>query len=676
MLRASILVVVLAGCIRAPARLDVAALVAQRGPIEARHDLEIRIVNDPRDLQAHLALAALAEQQQRPSQAIAVLEHVIVVGGPIGTRWHADDRARLARLVLARGQERLARGAPTALADLERARSLGAVVGDDDLGAARVALAVVELRHVDAAVRARGKRRFAATTDQAVPDLVVRGASDRATPAQRGAFGVWLWSAGARRAAWEELDAWHASKLADPELTTAYLDARAWWQPIWSGEAPVPDAADLVGPERCRLVACRARDIAGDADAERAFVGSPHPRIADPIDAAAVIAIALRDSVRTGEGFGRAIARHVDLVALAGSDPQHPFPEVARQARAVFARLIGSAAPIPTDAELATADERTAAAAARALAGLPIGDSDVVAQLAASDTPDAPAADATASDVDDPLATAVAAAVARVLPRGANGVAIARIVAGYRRDPAIADRLARDAVAESDDAALGEALVGATFDALGDPARARTAWQAAVDAAAEPRFQAGLALAIARAGDGDAALVAATAAAAASGDPAVVWLAVARALAGVGKPVHAIEAARYAIELADAGVAIGALDVAAAASRVLGRDAQADAFAARRAKLSPEVAPNDDDPTDAIAAVAAYRRFQTATTIARLWVASRWSRADAASRVALLAALEPSDARRTVIRAELVRLAGGADAESVRLVLDALRAER
>src|SRR6185436_11931608 len=118
------------------------------------------------------------------------------------------------------------------------------------------------------------------------------------------------------------------------------------------------------------------------------------------------------------------------------------------------------------------------------------------------------------------------------------------IAVAYRRDPAIAERLGRDGVAGATDAAAMHATLGALFDALGDPARARAEWQAAVDASPEPRFVRGLAEAQARQGDPDAALISATTAAAASGDAAVVWTSVARLLALAGKYVHALEAAR------------------------------------------------------------------------------------------------------------------------------------
>ncbi|HLL22083.1 MAG TPA: hypothetical protein VK427_08125, partial [Kofleriaceae bacterium] len=83
-----LLVAALAGTacgVTAPARVDLAALVKRLGPIDARHELELRIVKDPKDVAALLALAKLAEDQGRPSQALTALDAVVQLGGPVGT---------------------------------------------------------------------------------------------------------------------------------------------------------------------------------------------------------------------------------------------------------------------------------------------------------------------------------------------------------------------------------------------------------------------------------------------------------------------------------------------------------------------------------------------------------------------------------------------------------------
>src|ERR1041385_8321388 len=95
------------------------------GEADARFELQARVLADPRDVQARLGLAELDDKTGRPSDAIEQLETVEHLGGPIGTRWHASDRERFGRLLLARGRARLARGAASALADLERAGALG-----------------------------------------------------------------------------------------------------------------------------------------------------------------------------------------------------------------------------------------------------------------------------------------------------------------------------------------------------------------------------------------------------------------------------------------------------------------------------------------------------------------------------------------------------------------------
>ncbi|MGE3455411.1 MAG: hypothetical protein AB7O24_09900, partial [Kofleriaceae bacterium] len=421
----------LIGCgVRAPAPIDVPALIRERGAVEARRDLEIRILEDERDVQARLALAAVDDKLARPAAAIEQLEVVAALGGPAGTRWHDDDRLRLARLLAVRGRSRLARAAPSALADLMRARELGAQVGARELLQARAALATAKLLHVDGKLRAAGRAELAALAATEIADSSWLGARTAATAEQRGRFGAWLWLRGARRAAWDELAAWRRASLVESgPIADAYVAAHAWWTP---------------------------------------------PRVATPRSEAAA--------------------------------PTPRFP------------------PAPTQR---------------------------------------------ADDLADPLAAGLDRYVHARL--GADVPSVAAIASGWRRDGAIADRHARELVARSADGALGNAIVGAAFEALGDPARARQAWSAAVEASPEPAFQRAYAQAVARAGDPDAALIHATTAAAASGDPAVVWIAVARDLERVGSHVHALEAARSAIDLASGETITDALDVAIEASRALGR---------------------------------------------------------------------------------------------------------
>ncbi len=693
----------LAGCaVRAPAAIDVDTLLRARGPVEARRELEIRVTGDRRDVAGRLALATLAERLHRPSEAIAALEEVIALGGPLGVRWHDEDRARLARLIAARGRVRLARGAQTAHADLARARALGAVVTDDELRQARAAGAIAVLRHSDAETRASGRRTLAALVADpaagAVAEQVWVGARPDATAAQRGALGAWLWAQGAKRAAWDELAAWSAATRAprDPALQEAYLVAARWWLPL---DRPGPAAAELVGVGRCAFGGCVPREVVGSEVLERAYLAAPvPPPVREPTDVAALVSITLHQTLRGEAAWGPAIAARVELAAFVEPAELARLPAFAQP---MIARLVGRRVAAPSAGD--TPSQRLVIAAVRVLDGASstdLGDDAVYAaalrRIAASAGGMAAggmAAGGTAAGGTAAGGTA-AGGMAAVTPGEARAVAAARhaavtlgvsledpdgevlglraIAAAFLRDPEIADRLGREAVACAPDAAVMHATLGALFDGLGDPARVRAAWQAAVDASAEPAFERGLAEAQARQGDGDAALITATAAAAASGDPAVVWAAVARGLVASGRDVHALDAARSAIDLAGPETLAGALDAAIRASRALGRDAQAARLAAQRARLVGGAAPRDGDPTDVEAALAAYQAQASDAALARLWVASRWSPRDVAVRVALRAAIT-DPARAQAVRDELVELAGDRDPEVRRAAVAALR---
>ena len=656
--------------VRAPAPVDVDALLRARGSIEARRDLVIRVTNDPRDVGARLALAELAERIARPSEAIEVLEVVVALGGPLGTRWHDADRARLARLIAARGRARLARGAASAESDLLRARSLGAAIGDDELRRARIAGAIAALRHSDAEVRAAGRRVLAADAGE---DDARLGARPGASPEQRGRFGVWLWRQGARRAAWDELAAWHAlaAPPRDGDLEEVYLVAARWWMPL---DRPGVPEGELTGAMRCAFAPCSPRAVAGDDARERAYLLAPlAPPVHDPEDAAALVVITLHQALRGEASWGAALAARIDLAAFAAPSQLAAVPGFAQP---VIARLVGRDAAAPPPGDGAPADQRLVIAAERELAGA--GAAEVAGLVDGAPYADALRAIAAprapfAGDARDARAEAAARHASLVVP-GTAVEPLRAIAAGFARDPAIADRFAGEAIAGASDAAAMQATLGALYDALGDPARARAAWQSAVDASPEPVFLRGLAEAQARQGDADAALVSATSAAAASGDPAGVWTAVAGALIGSGRYVHALDAARSAIDLAGPEALAAALDAAIAASRALGRDAQADALAARRARIAAVGgALGDRDPTDARAALDDHRRRPSAATIARLWVASRWNPREVELRAALLAATPTGDPRHAVIVAELVELAGDRDLALGRDAAAALR---
>src|SRR5690606_4190457 len=124
--------------------------------------------------------------------------------------------------------------------------------------------------------------------------------------------------------------------------------------------------------------------------------------------------------------------------------------------------------------------------------------------------------------------------------------------------------------------------------------------------------------------------------------PAVIWNAVCAALLSAQQHVDALTAARTALDLAGPDELPRSLDLALELSKILGRTAQADALGVQRAQLANTLAPQG---SESLAALAEHRANPTAVTVAGLWVASRSHPRDAELRAALLAALEPDDAR-------------------------------
>lgn len=635
------------------------AMVRAKGAVAARQDLEVRVLDSPRDVQARLALARLADREKRPAQALAELEAVIRIGGPLGTRWHDEDRAVFARLLAARGRARLARGSAAALEDLERAKEYGAAIEGREIERARAAVAIAQLRHVDAKERARGQATLATLAGTPIADPSWLGAKADPVPRDRGEFGVWLWEHGAKRAAYEALRSWHETTGAKTgPLQDAYLRALAWWTPI---DLPPPPSADLIGPERCRFAGaprCGPGEALEDPAAALALITAPVSAGGDA-DAGAWMAITLGTALRGEAGWGESIARHADLATLAPTT-------IPPYARAAAARLHGKRDTGLTDAALAdlSPGRRLVVAAGRVLDG----ESPARVRAALGPLEGSPEGIALLRILEPPrpagFADPFTAALGAYLHvQKLAAIPVAELVTAYHRNPARADALATDTVASAVDPAPVQAALGAVFDALGDPARARLAYQAAVDASPEPAYIAGLAEAMARANDPDAALIQATTAAAASGDPAVIWVRLSRALDEHERHVHALEAARTAIDLAGPDMIGPALDAAIAASRTLRRDAQVAALIERRRMVAAPVRIDRgiDDPTDGTAALAAAPKLPAVLAIARLWIASRWNPRDVRVRIALLEAIAADDPRRTTIVTELVALAGDRD---------------
>ncbi len=220
-----------------------------------RVDRVSRVLADPRDAAAHLALAAYDDAHGMPGEALAQLQVVENLGGPLGVRWHDEDRARMARLLVARATARVGRGAPSGLADLEHAKRLGANVADIDLAAAKRAVAIAELRHVDAEERAKGRALLTTLPDA---DGTWRGARPNATPDEHGRFGAWLWTVGARREAYEQLATWHRTSSEPGPIRDAFDAASAWWSGTGAPTTPEAAAAPAVldpGHDDPRIVA-------------------------------------------------------------------------------------------------------------------------------------------------------------------------------------------------------------------------------------------------------------------------------------------------------------------------------------------------------------------------------------------------------------------------------------
>ena len=235
---------------------------------------------------------------------------------------------------------------------------------------------------------------------------------------------------------------------------------------------------------------------------------------------------------------------------------------------------------------------------------------------------------------------------------------LVRVARAFRRDPAIAERLGRDVILHATDSTIARATIAAVFDALGDPARARTLWLGASIESDESAIVAGYAAAAARAGDGDAALVVATSAAASSGDPAVVWIDVARALLRGNRTIDALTALRSAVDLAGANTLPDALELASETSRLVGRTEQADRFAAQRAQLSP---PASGHAAQRVELAELAQHTPNASVLAAAWVGTRGDPHDVELRAALVAALEPDDPRRATLENELVLLSADRD---------------
>jgi hypothetical protein len=560
--------------------------------------LEIRVVDSPREPRLRLALAELEERRERPAAALDQLEVAAALGGPFGSRLGAADRARLGRLLAARGAERAARGVPSAPADLDRAAVLGIDVDPAIRRAAGFGAALADLRQSDAELRARGRQRLAAlaAANPGDPRLAAADVAAAIAAGRRGDVaraGVWLWDGGARRAALEVLDVWErAGGLADdvPGAADRWLRARRWWR----GVDGRPDLSTLrraidAGASPCLFAAVAAAcspvaaAFAEDADGppwEPDLTEQAAAPTADPVLAGAWLVVAARQA---GDAFDAAVRARVDVGALPASElPPFARPTVLRLAgnddgaRDALARAMRDAPELPPGPRLVIAVEAARAGhdlvpilgdAARSRAGT---------ALIARTTP-APALSVAAS---------AAARAARDAPQHRS--ALGRVAEGHRRDAALGDRRAADFAAGAADRVPRALALADLYDDLGDPARARR-WAEAAHRASpgEPATARRLVAALARAGDPDAAAVVLVGAAAASGDPGAALLDAARELAATGAPVHALDALKLALQLIAPGQRGPALALAIELGVALGRPPAPELVRALAAEPAP-----------------------------------------------------------------------------------------
>jgi hypothetical protein len=678
--RAVVLAALLAGC-AARQTTNVDRLIARLGVDKARAELKFRVASEPDDLDARRALALLEDAHHRPSAAI---EHLLVVervGGPFGTRWTADDRDRLARLLVGRATERLRRGWLGAEVDLAHARRLGAAIDPTVERIARLARAEAEMREADGEVRARGVAAYGKLVGETDPRLV----------------GMAAWQLGARRAALELLEPWHAAGGYDPIAQRDLGRAQRWWSlpgaPPFDADAR--DAALARGHAPAPTTAAPTRSSATTTSAPSATAAPVSPCLPalDAPDPTCSAPLAVADPDPRGPAW------QPDLVAVSQRWERTRDPEVAaawvvvllrdRLAHAprppwlaairarVDAGAVADAAPAWARSTLLRAAGRPADAAAARRAAVARDDlSPAARQVLAAELAMTGAPDAEVAAIDPVLAAAlapVAPPAADVPPTLAAAIsyltsvpaaAIDEVRAAYRRDPGAGDRRLADLIDAQPDAVVGIVAGAYLFQATGDLGRARSLWQRAVDITGDPTLVLRLALVAAHMGDGDAALVHLTRAAAASGDPAPVFVLGARALLAGDRAHNAIEVAKEAIDLAGPDAIADALAVAADASTAAGRAAQAAALLARRDALVAPGLPDPADPTDAVAAP------RTADALA---IAARWNPRDVESR-RVLAALPDADPRAHLARRELIQIALGDDAGATYAALQALAA--
>ena len=250
---------------RPPAPVDVAHL--------DRRTLVAHVLAHPRDVQAHLALATLADRLGRPGEAIAQLQIVETLGGPLGVRWHRRDRARMARLLRRRVRPRGRAAVPRAPSPISSTRVRSARRSRPDVARLHAAAALAEVRHIDAESRAKGRALLAQLATQ--PEAEPRGAARcrRRRPTSTAGSARGCGTRGARREAYEQLELWKRTSAQAGPILDAYERAHAWW----TGAAPDPCARRLARCRSCHRDAAieDAPLVAAAVYAHARFPGAP-----------------------------------------------------------------------------------------------------------------------------------------------------------------------------------------------------------------------------------------------------------------------------------------------------------------------------------------------------------------------------------------------------------------
>ncbi|MBL8620602.1 MAG: hypothetical protein JNK64_04835, partial [Myxococcales bacterium] len=362
------------------AHVDVATLERRLGPDGAADALTLRLAADPRDAAAWRALAIVETDRQRPGAALVAFERAAALGAAFRAGLAAGDARRLAALLIARAEARVARRSPGADADVARAAGLGAAV-DPTLRARAALIAIAgDLAHVDPRRRDAGVARLR-TID---PGLAGGLAAD-ATDADVATTAAWLRDVGARRLAFTILDrrvedarGRGARPAFTPTTWAAWLGLRRWWSgtddpidQVTLDELRARGVATCAYARGPRDPGCDVVATAGSAEAdgaawEPALVAAWQRDGWRAVDADAAMAwmIVAARAARRGQlpSWEHAVRAHVDVAAIAAT------PGLPAWARAALAVADGTAAALPEadapPAIVALAVERARAAAA------------------------------------------------------------------------------------------------------------------------------------------------------------------------------------------------------------------------------------------------------------------------------------------------------------------------